>query len=51
MFFKTKKSQHVVPIVTIEREIKLKKEVLDSILSYCQMKPNLLRCSNGTHIF
>ena len=37
MFFRTKKSEGV----KTEREIKLKKEILDSILSYCNMKhPN-----------
>jgi len=41
IFFKTKKLEHVDLIVKSEREIKLKKDVLDSILSYCQMNhPN-----------
>ena len=41
MFFKIKKSKENPSIKKTEREIKLKKEVLDSILSYCQMKhPN-----------
>lgn len=40
MFFKTK-SEHVVSITKDERKIQLKKEVLNSILSYCHMKhPN-----------
>ena len=40
MFFRTKKSEYVTAHKT-EREIKLKKEVRDSILSYCNMKhPN-----------
>jgi len=38
MFFKTKKLGHADLIVKTEREIKLKKDVLDSILSYCHMK-------------
>jgi len=41
MFFKTKKSKENSISENIEREIKLKKEVLDSILSFCNMKhPN-----------
>lgn len=41
MFFKAKKSKQRIPPEKIEREIKLKKDVLDSILSYCHMKhPN-----------
>lgn len=41
MFFKIKKSNDKTSIQKTEREIKLKKEVLDSILSFCQMKhPN-----------
>ncbi|CAD6521042.1 Putative metal-dependent protease of the PAD1/JAB1 superfamily (fragment) [metagenome] len=41
MVFKIKKSKEIPVIKKIEREIKLKKEVLDSILSYCQIKhPN-----------
>ena len=41
MFFKIKKSEDNIVIQKTEREIKLKKDVLDSILSYCQMKhPN-----------
>jgi len=41
MFFKTKKSEYKTILEKTEREIKLKKEVLDSILSYCLMKhPN-----------
>ena len=41
MFFKTKKSEHDIVLEKTEREIKLKKTVLDSILSYCLMKhPN-----------
>lgn len=40
MFFRTKKLEGMTPLKT-EREIKLKKEILDSILSYCNMKhPN-----------
>ena len=38
MFFRSKKSKHAVSVVHTEREIQLKKEVLDSILSYCHMK-------------
>lgn len=37
MFFKTKKSDHAVSIVKNKRNVKLKKEVADSILSYCCM--------------
>jgi proteasome lid subunit RPN8/RPN11 len=41
MFFKIKKSKSNIILEKTEREIKLKKDVLDSILSYCQMKhPN-----------
>ena len=41
MFFKNKKSKSDRVLEKTEREIKLKKEVLDSILSYCKMKhPN-----------
>jgi proteasome lid subunit RPN8/RPN11 len=41
MFFRTKKLEHSDSNIKPEREIKLKKEVLDSILSYCKMKhPN-----------
>ncbi|EGG42422.1 Putative metal-dependent protease of the PAD1/JAB1 superfamily [Candidatus Nitrosarchaeum limnium SFB1] len=41
MFFKIKKSNPDTIIQKTEREIKLKKDVLDSILSFCQMKhPN-----------
>ncbi|MFB5629160.1 MAG: Mov34/MPN/PAD-1 family protein [Nitrosarchaeum sp.] len=41
MLFKTKKSNPNNPLKKTEREIKLKKEVLDSILSYCHIKhPN-----------
>jgi len=41
MFFKTKKSKQGISPEKVEREIKLKKEVLDSILSFCNMKhPN-----------
>ena len=38
MFFKTKKPGPAGLVVKTKREIKLKKEFLDSILSYCQMK-------------
>lgn len=38
MFFKTKKSEQNTILDKPEREIKLKKEVLDSILSYCKIK-------------
>lgn len=38
MFFKTKKLERAGPVLKMEREIKLKKEVLDSILSFCNMK-------------
>jgi proteasome lid subunit RPN8/RPN11 len=41
MFFKTKKSNSNNSLKRAEREIKLKKDVLDSILSYCHIKhPN-----------
>ena len=41
MFFQTKKVERPDFNLKPEREIKLKKEVLDSILSYCKMKhPN-----------
>ena len=41
MFFKIKKSEQSKVLEKTEREIKLKKDVLDSILSYCLMKhPN-----------
>jgi len=41
MFFKIKKSEQRTVLKKTEREIKLKKDVLDSILSYCLMKhPN-----------
>jgi proteasome lid subunit RPN8/RPN11 len=38
MFFKTKKLKCIIPAPKTEREITLKKEVLDSILSYCKIK-------------
>ena len=38
MFFKTKKPEQDVILDRPEREIQLKKEVLDSILSYCKIK-------------
>ncbi len=41
MFFKTKKSKQKMPPEKTEREVKLNKDVLDSILSYCNMNhPN-----------
>ena len=41
MFFKIRKSQQVKSIVKNEREIVLKKDIRDSILSYCNMNhPN-----------
>jgi len=41
MFFKTKKLKQKTPQEKIEREVKLKREVLNSILSYCNMNhPN-----------
>jgi len=41
MFFKIKKSEQSTVLEKTEREIKLKKDVLNSILSYCLMKhPN-----------
>lgn len=41
MFFKIKKSEQITSIVKNERKIMLKKDVRDSILSYCNMKhPN-----------
>ena len=41
MFFKIKKSEQINSIVKNERKIVLKKDVRDSILSYCNMKhPN-----------
>jgi proteasome lid subunit RPN8/RPN11 len=41
VFSKTKKPRYAGLVAKTEREIKLKKEVLDSILSYCHMKhPN-----------
>ena len=41
MFLKIKKSEQVTPVIKIEREIVLKKDIRDSILSYCNMNhPN-----------
>jgi len=41
MFLKIKKPEQVISVVKIEREIVLKKDVRDSILSYCNMNhPN-----------
>jgi proteasome lid subunit RPN8/RPN11 len=38
MFFKIKKSEQSAVLKKAEREVKLQKNVLDSILSYCHMK-------------
>lgn len=41
MFLKIKKPEQVMPVIKIDREIVLKKDVRDSILSYCNMNhPN-----------
>jgi len=37
MFFTTRKSKQRIILEKPERQIKLKKDILDSILSYCRM--------------